>query len=120
MLISIDRRRCLKWGKRYIYDYSLTSNLSVAPRGNQKLSYRYFGPFSILSRIGQVAYRWGLPDIYCIHLVVHVSQLKRHIPPQAIVEEDIGSPDDPMIAIQSVHFVASRMIQKGAFLVSQI
>jgi hypothetical protein len=84
---------------------------SVAHRGNQKLSYRYFGPFSILALNGQVAYRLGLPDTCCIHPVVHVSQLKRHIPPQAVMEEDIGSvPDDPVTAVQPVRFVASRMI----------
>jgi hypothetical protein len=77
---------------------------SVAPRGNQKLSYHYFGLFSILARIGQVAYCLDLPDICCIHPVVHVSLLKRHIPPQVIVEEDIGSHDDPVIVIQPMHF----------------
>lgn len=55
--------------------------ISVAPRSNQKLSFRYYGPFSVLERVGIVAYRLQLPDSCRIHPVVHVSQLKRHVPP---------------------------------------
>lgn len=88
---------------------------SVAPRGNQKLNYRYFGPFSILARIGQVAYRLDLPDTCRIHPVVHISQLKKHVPPQVDIEDDITAiPDDPIASIQPSRFMASRMIQKGA------
>ena len=31
--------------------------LSVARRSNQKLSYRYFGPYLILQKVGEVAYK---------------------------------------------------------------
>jgi len=34
---------------------------SVMPRANYKLSFRYFGPFTILEKIGAVAYRLQLP-----------------------------------------------------------
>ena len=30
---------------------------SLAPRANQKLSFKFFGPYQILARIGYVAYR---------------------------------------------------------------
>ncbi|CAD6267218.1 unnamed protein product [Miscanthus lutarioriparius] len=46
---------------------------------SQKLSFRYYGPFKILQRFGQVAYKLDLPDDAKIHLVVHVTQLKQHI-----------------------------------------
>lgn len=46
---------------------------SVASRSNQKLAYRYFGPYKILARIGLVAYKLGLPKAAKIHLVIHVS-----------------------------------------------
>jgi hypothetical protein len=88
---------------------------SVASRGNQKLNYRYFGPFSILAHIGQVAYRLDLPDTCRIHPVVHISQLKKHVPPQVDIEDDITAiTDDPIVSIQPSRFMASRMIQKGA------
>jgi hypothetical protein len=49
---------------------------SVMPRVNQKLSFKCFGPFKIVERIGSVVYRLLLPDSSSIHPVVHVSQLK--------------------------------------------
>lgn len=52
---------------------------SVARRGNQKLAPRLNGPFEILERIGQVAYRLKLPPTSTVHPVFHVSQLKRVI-----------------------------------------
>src|SRR3954468_20405279 len=43
-----------------------------------KLAPRYIGPFRILSRSGQVAYRLELPPILSqVHDVFHVSQLRR-------------------------------------------
>jgi len=49
---------------------------SLAPRANQKLAFRYFGPFKILSKIGIIAYKLELPATPAIHPIFHVSQLK--------------------------------------------
>lgn len=58
---------------------------SVAHRASNKLSFRYFGPFEILSRVGSVAYKLKMPTESSIHPVFHVSLLKKvsgNPPPQ--------------------------------------
>jgi hypothetical protein len=49
---------------------------SVMPRAHQKLCFRYFNPYQIIDRVGQVAYHLAVPASSRIHLVVLVSQLR--------------------------------------------
>ena len=51
-----------------------------------KLSPRYIGPFEILRTVGEVAYDLALPPAFSsIHLVFHVSMLRRYIPDESHV-----------------------------------
>lgn len=52
---------------------------SLASRAHQKLAFKYFGPYEILERVGQVAYKLLLPSSSAVHPVFHVSQLKKCI-----------------------------------------
>ena len=46
-----------------------------------KLPRRYIGPYDIVSKIGDVAYRLSLPpELSGIHNVFHVSMLKKYVP----------------------------------------
>ena len=46
-----------------------------------KLSPRFIGPFEILQRVGECAYRLALPPALSgVHDVFHVSMLRKYIP----------------------------------------
>jgi hypothetical protein len=51
--------------------------LSLAPRANQKLAFKFFVPFQVFARVGAVAYKLKLPATTLVHPVFHVSQLKK-------------------------------------------
>ena len=53
---------------------------SLARRANQKLVFKFSGPFKIIAKISAVAYKLQLPPSSAIHQVFHVSQLKKAVP----------------------------------------
>ena len=49
-----------------------------------KLSPRFIGPFEILSRVGEEAYKLALPPcLSVVHHVFHVSMLRKYIPDES-------------------------------------
>nr|KYP42427.1 hypothetical protein KK1_036173 [Cajanus cajan]KYP42432.1 hypothetical protein KK1_036178 [Cajanus cajan] len=87
---------------------------SVALRKNQKLSMRFFGPFPVIQRIGQVAYKLLLPPTTRIHPVFHCSQLKpcKGDHSQPYVPLPINNTDLQPV-IQLVAILQSRVILRG-------
>jgi len=53
--------------------------MSLKKRKENKLALRYYGPYTVLQRIGSMAYKLGLPPSSRVHLVFHISCLNKVI-----------------------------------------
>lgn len=91
---------------------------SVATRANHKLSFKYFGPFQVLQKIGTVAYKLQLPETSNVHPVFHVSQLKAARGFQGDIQSTLPSAlSDLQVPLQ---ILDTRVINKGNSAVSQV
>ncbi|KAL5779038.1 hypothetical protein ACOSQ2_009775 [Xanthoceras sorbifolium] len=89
---------------------------SVAFRNSLKLSPRFYGPFKILARIGEVAYRLELPTSSQIHDVFYVSLLKRHIGSTTQVLPQLPPvTEDSVLLSQPESILNTKVIQKGRY-----
>jgi hypothetical protein len=68
---------------------------SVERRQNMKLAAKYYGPYKVISKIGEVAYKLELPQGSKIHPVFHVSLLKKQVGPSPIPSTEL--PDLPQV-----------------------
>jgi len=77
---------------------------SLAPRANQKLAFKYYGPFKVIARVGSVAYTLELPSYSAVHPTFHVSQLKKAVLPNTqvspILPADVELPRVPAAILQ--------------------
>lgn len=65
---------------------------SVAHREHQKFAAKYYGPYEIIKKVGQVAYTLKLPATARIHPTFHVSMLKQHVGPVPSMPDNIEPP----------------------------
>ncbi|XP_071718968.1 uncharacterized protein [Rutidosis leptorrhynchoides] len=88
----------------------------ITLRGNSfnKLSQKYYGPFMVTRKVGEVAYELKLPSSTRIHPVFHVSQLKLHKgePPAEMSVIPLVNQDGLLVA-EPLKILNRRLMKKG-------
>jgi hypothetical protein len=62
--------------------------------GAEKLKPRFYGPYRVIRRVGEVAYELELPEGSKIHNVFHVSCLKKAVGQQVSISEELPPLDE--------------------------
>lgn len=73
------------------------------PRANYKLAFKFFGPFQIILRVGDVTYKLQLSAATAIHPIFHVSQLKTAVPTShsmSVLPQDLDGLHIPVKILQ--------------------
>lgn len=65
------------------------THTSLSLHMHLKLHSKFYGPFRVLQKVGQHAYKLLLPEGCKLHHTFHVSQLKRHIGPKVVPSKDL-------------------------------
>lgn len=87
---------------------------------NQKLSPKFFGPFPIIAKIGQVAYTLQLPLASRVHPTFHVSQLKCHIGKQPVQTTLSPISLDGTIIKEPTRILDQRMVNRDNHIVTEV
>lgn len=94
---------------------------SVASRPYPKLAFKYFGPFKILEKISNAAYKLALPEQSLIHPVFHVSQLKPFTPNYTPVYSELPTITDlSTVQLYPEAILNRRLVKKGNRAIPQV
>jgi hypothetical protein len=82
---------------------------------------KYFGPFSILERVGKMVYKLELQATSQVHPVFHVSQLKEHVPDHTPVYTDLPlSVELDLLEVLPEEILNRRLMKRGNAALVQI
>lgn len=86
----------------------------MSKRAFQKLASRFYGPFLVEEKIGNLAYRLQLPSGSKIHPVFHVSLLKKHIGDVVPTSSDFPQlTDDGYFVFEPAEVLDTRWVRLG-------
>ncbi|CAN4124986.1 unnamed protein product [Withania somnifera] len=79
-----------------------------------KLSPKYIGPYEILERVGDVAYRLALPPMLsAMHPLFHVSMLRRYTPNEShVIHDDSVQLDENLSFVEKPVKILAKEVRK--------
>jgi hypothetical protein len=108
-------------GEKVLLKLQPYAQKTVVNRPYPKLAYKYFGPYTVLKKIGQVAYQIELPPECQVHDVFHVSQLKEYRADYSPVYADL--PKVPALdtgPTEPESILDRRLVKKGNSAITQV
>jgi hypothetical protein len=78
---------------------------------HHKLAAKYYGPYTVIKRIGEVTYKLNLPSSPTIHLIFHISLLKRSVRNRVVHKSLPDGPKEPLLQPQKI--MDRRMVKRG-------
>ena len=124
MKLLADRSRTdvsFQVGDKVLLKLQPYAQSSVVNRPFPKMAMKYYGPFTVLQKIGQAAYTLDLPPTSLIHPTFHVSQLKAYTPDHTPVFSDLP----PLVSLDGSDVLPEtvldrRLVKKGGRAVPQV
>lgn len=90
-------------------------------RKNQKLSAKYYGPYTVMKKIRNMAYQINFSVGKMVHNVFHVSQLKKRIGKEKKVHTDLlGVNDVGELKIEPLAILDRKLVNKGNSVVTMV
>jgi hypothetical protein len=91
---------------------------SVATKAHHKLAFKFFVPYTIIEKIGSVAYKVALPTSSSVHPTFHVSQLKKVVSNPS----QISSLPDSTTAMHQIpgQVLGSKLVPQGEAVTAQV
>lgn len=85
-----------------------------------KLGSKFYWPFRVMHKVGKVAYKLQLPKHVGIHLVFHVSQLKKHFRSKVVLSPELPLVgEEGRIKTKPIQVLEARSLPRSNILVTQ-